>query len=98
MKMQIVHALPFVNIAHGIEFLWLLMSVAFAQAGTNIESCKDMLQGYLTGELSSALGAYQVEALRREFKGFTDVMEKSMKVFKENMKKLVSIYKIIFIA
>lgn len=49
MKMQIVHSLPFVNIAHGIDFLWLLMSVAFAQGGTNTESCKDMLQGYLTG-------------------------------------------------
>lgn len=49
MKMQIVHSLPFVNIAHGIEFLWLLMSVASAQGGTNTESCKYMLQGYLTG-------------------------------------------------
>ena len=28
----------------------------------NTGSCKDMLQGYLTGQLSSALGAYQVEA------------------------------------
>lgn len=49
MKMQIIHALPFVNIAKTMEFLWLLMSVATAQAGTNTESCKDMLQGYLTG-------------------------------------------------
>ena len=31
------------------------------------ESRKDMLQGYLRGQLSPDLGAYQVEALRREF-------------------------------
>uniref|UniRef100_K1R6D8 Short-chain collagen C4 n=1 Tax=Magallana gigas TaxID=29159 RepID=K1R6D8_MAGGI len=37
------------------------------------------------GQLSSALGAYQVEALRREFKGFTDVIEKSMRDLKENV-------------
>lgn len=52
---------------------------------TSTGSCKDMLQGYLTGQLTSALGAYQVEALRREFKSFTDVIEKSMKVFKEKV-------------
>ena len=46
---------------------------------------KDMLQGYLTGQLASALGAYQVEALRREFKSFTEVIEKSMKKFKEKV-------------
>ena len=49
-----------------------------------------MLQGYLTGQLSSALGAYQhdqVEALRREFKSFTGVIEKSIKELKENVKK-----------
>ena len=51
----------------------------------NTGSCKDMLQGYLTGQLSSALGAYQVEALRREFKSFTDAIEKSMKLFKDKI-------------
>lgn len=48
-------------------------------------SCKDMLQGYLTGQLSSALGAYQIEALKREFKSFTDVIENSMKAFEKNV-------------
>ena len=56
-----------------------------ALANANTGNCKDMLQGYLTGQLSSALGAYQVEALRREFKSFTDVMEKSMKLFKDKI-------------
>ena len=55
------------------------------QAESQNGSCKDMLQGYLTGQLSSALGAYQVEALRREFKSFTDVIEKSLKAFQEKV-------------
>lgn len=42
-----------------------------------------MLQSYLTGQLASALGTYQVEALRREFKSFTEHVEESMKKFKE---------------
>lgn len=84
-----MHVLLFVNIAQRMEFLWLLMSVAIAQAGTKNGSYKNMLQGYLTGQLSSALGVYQVEALRREFKSFTDVINKSMKAFKEGMKSEV---------
>lgn len=56
-----------------------------AHAETNTGSCKDMLQGYLTGQLSSSLGIYQVEALRREFKSFTDVIEKSMESFKQKI-------------
>lgn len=69
--------------------LILLLLVALTQAETNTGGCKDMLQGYLTGQLSSTIGAYQVEALRRKFKSFTDVMEKSMKEFKENIKSEV---------
>ena len=61
-----------------------LIAAALAD-DVNTGSCKDMLQGYLTGQLSSALGAYQVEALRREFKSFTDVIEKSMKLFKDKI-------------
>lgn len=67
-------------------FLTLLLLVVVTQAETNTGSCKEMLQGYLTGQLSSALGAYQVEALRREFKSFTDVIEKSIRELQENMK------------
>ena len=68
-----------------IGILTTLMMLTKTRADVNTGSCKDMLQGYLTGQLSSALGAYQVEALRREFKSFTDVMEKSMKVFTEQI-------------
>ncbi|XP_065925527.1 uncharacterized protein [Magallana gigas] len=75
-----------------MTILLTLLLVAATQGETNAGSCKDMLQGYLTGQLSSALGAYQVEALRREFKSFTDVLEKSMKKFKETMKSEVNTY------
>lgn len=72
-----------------MKFVILLVFVAALQAETNTGRCKDMLQGYLTGQLSSALGVYQVEALRRKFKSFTDVIQKSLKEFKENMKSEV---------
>ena len=62
-----------------------VMMFTAAIAEVNTGSCKDMLQGYLTGQLSSALGTYQVEALRREFKSFTDIMGKSMNMFKEKI-------------
>lgn len=91
-----MHVLLFVNIAQRMEFLWLLMSVAIAQAGTKNGSYKNMLQGYLTGQLSSALGAYQIEALKKEIKSFTDVIDKSIKEFKGNMKSEVKTRKIIF--
>ncbi|XP_078329472.1 uncharacterized protein LOC144624078 [Crassostrea virginica] len=68
-----------------IGILITMMMLATTRADVNTGSCKDMLQGYLTGQLSSALGAYQVEALKREFKSFTDVMEKSMKMFKDQI-------------
>ena len=67
----------------GILITMMMFTAAIAEVNTG--NCKDMLQGYLTGQLSSALGAYQVEALRREFKSFTDIMEKSMKMFKDQI-------------
>ncbi|XP_078310943.1 uncharacterized protein LOC111133494 isoform X2 [Crassostrea virginica] len=67
-------------------FMMILFVTALTETSeTSTGSCKDMLQGYLTGQLTSALGAYQVEALRREFKSFTEVIEKSMKMFKEKV-------------
>ncbi|XP_061178463.1 uncharacterized protein LOC133187121 [Saccostrea echinata] len=61
------------------------------RGNTQTGSCKDMLQGYLTGQLSSALGAYQVEALRREFKSFTDVMETSLRRFKKEVNASIKV-------
>ena len=66
--------------------LCVILLFAATRAESTNASCKDMLQGYLTGPLTSALGAYQVEALKREFKSFIDVIEKSMNVFKQKIK------------
>ena len=52
-------------------------------AASNNTSYKDLLQGYLTGQLASALGSYQVEALKREFKSFTGLMERKFEKFTE---------------
>lgn len=68
-----------------MNFMLFVLILAVVQSDEKNGGCKDMLQGYLTGQLSSALGAYQVEALRREFKTFTNVIEKSIKEFKENV-------------
>ncbi|XP_052702879.1 uncharacterized protein LOC128179484 [Crassostrea angulata] len=70
--------------------LLFLTLLAVAEAETNTGSCKDMLQGYLTGQLSSALGAYQVETLRREFKIVTDQIEKSVNKLDEKTEAALS--------
>ncbi|XP_052704118.1 short-chain collagen C4-like [Crassostrea angulata] len=69
-----------------IAVFFVMLAISLAGAETNTETCKDMLQGYLTGQLSSGLGTYQVEVLRREFKSFTEHVEESMRVFKETVK------------
>ncbi|XP_061179605.1 uncharacterized protein LOC133188243 [Saccostrea echinata] len=60
-----------------LSFLLLLLHTADGEskAGT----CKDMLQGYLTEQLSSAL---EIESLKQEFKRFTDVIDKSVNTLK----------------
>uniref|UniRef100_A0A8W8IG06 Short-chain collagen C4-like n=1 Tax=Magallana gigas TaxID=29159 RepID=A0A8W8IG06_MAGGI len=73
------------DIATMMNFMLFVLIFAVVQSEEKNGSCKDMLQGYLTGQLSSALGVYQVEALRREFKSFTGVIEKSMKAFEKNV-------------
>lgn len=67
-----------------MEFQIFLMFIAVVSAETNHESCKEMLQGYLTGQLSPALGAYQIEALRRKFESFSNDVKKTLKEVKEN--------------
>lgn len=54
---------------------WLIFFAGVKTEG-NKGNCKEMLQGYLTGQLSSSLGSKQVKALRREFISFTDDIEK----------------------
>ncbi|XP_022292590.2 uncharacterized protein LOC111103545 [Crassostrea virginica] len=72
-----------------MNVLLLVLHISGIWASNNT-SYKDMIQGYLTGQLASALGSYQVEALKREFKSFTGLMEKKFeefKEFKENIEK-----------
>lgn len=52
-----------------------------SQAETQIGSCKDTLHGIL-----SRLGEYQIGDLKEEFKRFTNNMERSMNVFKKQMR------------
>lgn len=76
------NAVFFLYCRQTMEFLIFLMLSVVVSADTSKESCKDMLQGYLTGQLSSALG-YQVEALRREFESFSIEVKKALKEVKE---------------
>lgn len=55
----------------------------WAEAETNAGSCRDMHQGYLTGQLSSGLGANQGETLKKEFKSVTAHIEEWIKILKE---------------
>lgn len=55
----------------------------WAEAETNAGSCRDMHQGYLTGQLSSGLGAYQGETLKKEFKSVTAHIEEWIQILKE---------------
>lgn len=73
-----------------MDIIMLTLLVVVTQAETNTGSCKDMFQGYLTGQLSSALGAYQVETLRREFKIVTDQIEKSVNKLDEKTEAALS--------
>ena len=67
-----------------VAFYFLFM-VATARAATP-ESCRDLLQGYLTGRLSSAVGGNQIEALRQQIKTNNDVMTKTIDELKKQFK------------
>ncbi|XP_056006027.1 short-chain collagen C4-like [Ostrea edulis] len=69
-----------------MSLLTFLLMVHVSQAETQTGSCKDILHGFLSGQLSSALGDYQIKALKQEFLKFTNTMQQSMNVFKEQMK------------
>lgn len=77
------NAVLFLYCRQTMDFLIFLTFSVVVSAETNNGSCKDMLQGYLTGQLSSAPGAYQIEALRREFQSFSIEVKKALKEVKE---------------
>ena len=68
-----------------MNVLLLMLHISGIWAASNNTSYKEMIQGYFTGQLSSVLGSYQVETLKREFKSFTGLMEKNFQDFKENI-------------
>ncbi|XP_048765068.2 uncharacterized protein LOC125672888 [Ostrea edulis] len=63
-------------------FVFLLM-VDTCGADTQSDSWKDMLRGYLSGQLSSS---YHTEAFRHEFRKFINIVDKKMKTWKEEIK------------
>ncbi|XP_078330748.1 uncharacterized protein LOC144624691 [Crassostrea virginica] len=68
-----------------MNVLLLLIHISGIWAASDNTSCKDILQGYLNGQLSSVLGSYQIEALKREFKSFTGLIEKNIEELKEKI-------------
>jgi uncharacterized protein YgfB (UPF0149 family) len=68
-----------------LPLITLLLLIQVSHAETKSESCKDILHGFLSGQISSALGDYQIKELKREFKSFTETMKRSMKEFKEKI-------------
>ena len=66
-----------------IGYLLFVIACVTAESETCTGGCKDILQGYLTGQASSVLGTYQIEVLKREFKSFTGLIEKSMNTLNE---------------
>ncbi|XP_056006017.1 uncharacterized protein LOC125657659 [Ostrea edulis] len=64
-----------------MPLLTFLLMVHVSQAETQTGSCKDILHGILSG-----LGEYQIGALKEEFQRFTNNMERSMNVFKKQMR------------
>ena len=68
-----------------MNVLLLMLHISGIWAASNNTNYKEMIQGYLTGQLSSVLGSYQLETLKREFKSFTGLMEKNFQDFKENI-------------
>lgn len=81
------------NVLQKMEILLLTHILATVLEGTRTESCRDVLQGYLSGQSSCAQGMYQLEAFKREFKSFTNGIEQSMKEFKDKVKAEMQIIK-----
>lgn len=65
----------------GVLIIFLMIFVA-THAETKTGNCKDLLEGYLAGRLSSEVGGNHVEALRREFK---TSQEKAIRELKEKL-------------
>lgn len=76
-----------------MEILPLTLILTTVPEETKTESCRYVLQGYLSGQSSCAQGIYQYEALKREFKSFTNGIEQSLTEFKDKVKAEMQIIK-----
>ncbi|KAK3084787.1 hypothetical protein FSP39_019052 [Pinctada imbricata] len=68
-----------------------LMMVVSTQTDSNYEpqgTCKDILQGYMTGQLVTALGSLQVENLRKEFQKILENQAKEIAMLKKDLETL----------
>lgn len=54
-----------------------------SQAANSTGNCKDILQGFLAGQMSSAVGSRSAENMKRAFLNFTHAIRVSMAEFKE---------------
>lgn len=54
-----------------------------SQTANPTENCKDILQDFLAGRISSAVGTRQSRNMNRAFQNFTHAMRVSMAEFKE---------------
>lgn len=59
----------------------ILLFILVQQTGGSKDAgeCKEILQGFLSGQLSSALQMFHVKALRREFKSFKKSLQNTLK-------------------
>ncbi|KAK3108437.1 hypothetical protein FSP39_007960 [Pinctada imbricata] len=64
---------------------------ASTQTDSNFEpqgTCKDILQGYMTGQMVSTLGSLQVENIRKEFQRILENHEQEMALLKKDLETL----------
>ena len=73
-----------------MKYILFLLVISVNPAKINAKSNTETLQCNLTGQLLSTLGTYQ-DAFRREFKYFTNIIEKSMETFKEKIETDIKI-------
>lgn len=69
-----------------MRLLTFFLVVHISQVIKETGSSKDILHGFLSGQLSSALGDYQVGALKQQFQSFKNTMKRYMTSFKEEIK------------
>ncbi|KAK3108736.1 hypothetical protein FSP39_014501 [Pinctada imbricata] len=78
-----------------ILFIFILVSLTLVNCQTDSDNyvgstgnCKDMLQGFINGQLASALGSLQLENLRKEFQRSLDDKDSEIKELRRETESL----------